>query len=288
MVGFAVGARSPQQEDISGRPRSPHEAVLSQILQALLNAEQVDKNAISHALNSLHHRRGQPQQLVLHRPHLAVQAVVGKQFDIAALAGGYRAEEVLLLFSTVNSTTPSSLRSCLMITPRDRGGLGMPYEAAAGSSTTPSYSMAYQQTPTRANIEFLKSSKGCGGRVIRLAGASDPQLIPQQLQGRMDLATWAQFMGQVQHLADIHPYLASPDARQCCNWITCGIIGATIGICAVNPDSGDYGAWLNETNHMIAQWQPTFQKMGLALSLQHIHSTYHIQIDVMGAAPGYA
>ena len=47
-------------------------------------------------------------------------------------------------------------------------------------------SMAYQQTPTRANIEFLKSSKGCGGRVIRLAGASDPQLIPQQLQGRMD------------------------------------------------------------------------------------------------------
>ena len=101
--------------------------------------------------------------------------------------------------------------------------------------------MAYQQTPTRANIEFLKSSKGCGGRVIRLAGASSPQLIPQQLQGRMDpvglalgkapraqsscstvhlhalsrqvqewlpppvQATWAQFMGQVQHLADIHP-----------------------------------------------------------------------------------
>ena len=30
-------------------------------------------------------------------------------------------------------------------------------------------------------------------------------------------------------------------------------VGATIGICAVNPDSGDYGAWLNETNHMIAQ-----------------------------------
>ena len=29
--------------------------------------------------------------------------------------------------------------------------------------------------------------------------------------------------------------------------------GAVIGICAVNPDSGDYGAWLNETNHMIAQ-----------------------------------
>ena len=97
-------------------------------------------------------------------------------------------------------------------------------------------------------------------------------------------------------------YLASPDAKQCCNWITCGIIGeqhlgpdrvgrklqdllalgdcaaaarhdtwqphiatspvntcvlfavgAVIGICAVNPDSGDYGAWLNETNQMIAQ-----------------------------------
>ena len=31
----------PLQEDISSRPRSPHEAMLSQILQALLNAEQV-------------------------------------------------------------------------------------------------------------------------------------------------------------------------------------------------------------------------------------------------------
>ena len=122
-------------------------------------------------------------------------------------------------------------------------------------------------------------------------------------------------------------YLASPDARQCCNWITCGIIGEqqlgpdsvvrklqsrlALGSCAAAAWQIPAHAWhlaipASEFCQITVQaqrcppheflavvvlwlqWQPTFQKMGLALSLQHIHSTYHIQIDVMGAAPGYA
>ena len=45
--------------------------------------------------------------------------------------------------------------------------------------------MAMYQSSTTANVEFLKSSKGFSGRIIRLnynAGG-----IPQQLYGRIDM-----------------------------------------------------------------------------------------------------
>ncbi len=85
--------------------------------------------------------------------------------------------------------------------------------------------MAYQQTPTRANVELLKSSAPglCGGRMIRLNYG--PQLAPAQLQGRVDPTLWTEFMGQVQVLADRHPYLVKPGGKQYSNWIFAALVG---------------------------------------------------------------
>ncbi len=87
--------------------------------------------------------------------------------------------------------------------------------------------MAYQQTATRANVEFLKSSGGLrAGRQIRLNYG--PQLAPAQLQGRIDPALWADFMGQVQVLADRHPYMAKPGGKEYSNWILAALVGEAV------------------------------------------------------------
>ena len=84
--------------------------------------------------------------------------------------------------------------------------------------------MAYHQTPNRANIEFLKSSAGLrGGRTIRLNYG--PQLPPPQLQGRIDPALWADFMTQVEVVANKHPYLVKPGGKQYSNWLLGAVVG---------------------------------------------------------------
>lgn len=85
--------------------------------------------------------------------------------------------------------------------------------------------MAYHQTPTRANIEFLKSSAPglFGGRMVKLNYG--PEMPPPQLQGRLDPHLWAEFMGQVRAVADRHPYLAKPGSKDYSNWILAGLMG---------------------------------------------------------------
>ena len=85
--------------------------------------------------------------------------------------------------------------------------------------------MAYHQTPTRANIEFLKSSAPgvFGGRMIKLNYG--PEMPPPQVQGRLDPRLWAEFMGQVRAVADKHPYLAKPGGKDYSNWILAGLMG---------------------------------------------------------------
>ena len=85
--------------------------------------------------------------------------------------------------------------------------------------------MAYHQTPTRANIEFLKSSAPglCAGRMIKLNYG--PELPPPQVQGRLEPALWADFMGQVRAVADRHPYLVKPGGKQYTNWLVAGLVG---------------------------------------------------------------
>lgn len=85
--------------------------------------------------------------------------------------------------------------------------------------------MAYHQTPTRANIEFLKSSAPglFGGRAIKLNYG--PEMVPPQVQGRLDPRLWAEFMGQVRAVADRHPYLGKPGSKEYSNWILAGLMG---------------------------------------------------------------
>ena len=42
-----------------------------------------------------------------------------------------------------------------------------------------------------------------------------------------------------------------------------------MGFCAVNPDSGDYGAWLTSVHAMLGKWLQPFQQADCSLSLQH-------------------
>ena len=88
--------------------------------------------------------------------------------------------------------------------------------------------MAYQQTPTRANIEFLKSSAPglFGGRAIRLNYS--PQVVPAQLQGRLNPGLWAEFMTQVQVLADRHPYLVKPSGKHYSSWAVGAVVGRPV------------------------------------------------------------
>ena len=45
--------------------------------------------------------------------------------------------------------------------------------------------------------------------------------------------------------------------------------GAVIGLFCFSPDAGSYPQWEAEVNNMLQQYQPTFNKSGLTLSLQH-------------------
>ncbi|KAG1668326.1 hypothetical protein FOA52_011223 [Chlamydomonas sp. UWO 241] len=58
-----------------------------------------------------------------------------------------------------------------------------------------------------------------------------------------------------------------------------------IGFGCFQADSGDYGAWLHKLNRVIARWQPSFQAGGCALSLQSVHGSHWVQVDVVGPPP---
>lgn len=145
--------------------------------------------------------------------------------------------------------------------------------------------MAYQQTATRANIEFLKSSAPgiCGGRAIKLNYG--PQQAPTQLQGRVAPALWADFMSQVHALADRHPYLVKPGGKQYSNWLLAAVVGAVVGLFCFSPDAGSYPQWEAEVNTVLQRYQPVFNQNGITLSMQHSRESW-IQIDVGAVAQG--
>ena len=72
-------AAVPLQEDIGGRPGCPHEAVLSQVLQALLNAEQVrpallrERHEVVAAVRALQLVLGVPQVVCGHHGSIHLQ-----------------------------------------------------------------------------------------------------------------------------------------------------------------------------------------------------------------------
>lgn len=46
--------------------------------------------------------------------------------------------------------------------------------------------------------------------------------------------------------AQQHPYVVKPSAGRVGSWVACGALGGIIGCCAINPDGGDYGVWLQQ------------------------------------------
>lgn len=142
---------------------------------------------------------------------------------------------------------------------------------------------AYYETPTRANVEFLKSAGGKAGRTIRLN--HNPNAVPPQLQGRVDPVRgtqpphtnplinttgsqelWASFMADVEAVANRHPYVVKPGAGRVAGWGGCMAVGAVLGFCCINPDGGDYGVWVPEVQQVLDRWRPTFQQRGCTLT----------------------
>ena len=49
----------------------------------------------------------------------------------------------------------------------------------------------------------------------------------------------------------------------------CLTAGAVIGLFCFSPDAGSYPAWEAEVNAVLQHYQPTFNKQGMTLSMQH-------------------
>jgi hypothetical protein len=142
--------------------------------------------------------------------------------------------------------------------------------------------MAMYQSQNRVCIEFLKSSKGFSGRIIKLNYG--PNALPPQLVGRMDMNMWSAFMQECATLAERHPYVIKPKASQVGSWALCFSIAAVIGCASINPDGGSYPQWEAEASQMLERWRGSFGHYGLALSLQRTREHW-IQIDIVGPPP---
>ncbi|KAK2078013.1 hypothetical protein QBZ16_003881 [Prototheca wickerhamii] len=110
--------------------------------------------------------------------------------------------------------------------------------------------MAWQETPTRVVVEFLRSNQGTK-RVIALKHT--PQAVPPQLQGRVDPNLWGSFMSEVQQLAASHPYTQRPTAGQMGRWGACFCVGAVLGVFCADPDAGDYAAWESQAHQLVSR-----------------------------------
>lgn len=139
------------------------------------------------------------------------------------------------------------------------------------------------QNAMRVNVEFLKSSKGFGTRIIKLNYG--PQAVPPQLYGRIDPNMWAAFINECSGLAQHHPYVVKPSGKQVGSWALCFSIAAVIGCAAINPDGGDYMQWTAAVAQMLDRWRPAFRQAGIELSLQQTRE-YWIQLDVVGPPQG--
>lgn len=136
----------------------------------------------------------------------------------------------------------------------------------------------WADTPTRVVIEFKKSTGK--GMTRRIELSKSPYELPAQLMGRVTPEVWAGFMTDVQQLADNHPYLQRPSANTCLNNAGALLFFLTIGFGCFQADGGDYGPWFVSVETILARNRPYFAHGGMALSLQQVHGSYWIQVDV--------
>ncbi len=88
-------------------------------------------------------------------------------------------------------------------------------------------------------------------------------------------------MTDVEALANRHPYVIKPGAKQAAGWAGCIAVGAVLGFCCINPDGGDYGVWVPDVQQMLDRWRPTFQQRGCALSFVHQRYGFCVVVRVI-------
>eukprot|EP00877_Chromochloris_zofingiensis_P007615 jgi/Chrzof1/3106/Cz12g12070.t1 len=135
----------------------------------------------------------------------------------------------------------------------------------------------WTETATKVVVEFIRSNRGAQ-RVINLK--HNAAVVPPQLQERISTSDWQCFMGDIQQLADIHPYVVQPSAGRIGGWVGSAIVGAIVGLFCFNPDGGDLNVWLPQVEQCIARHQPSFAAGGAHLSLQRAQMSYWVQIDI--------
>lgn len=80
----------------------------------------------------------------------------------------------------------------------------------------------WTETATKVVVEFIRSNRGAQ-RVINLK--HNAAVVPPQLQERISTSDWQCFMGDIQQLADIHPYVVQPSAGRIGGWVGSAIVG---------------------------------------------------------------
>jgi len=86
-------------------------------------------------------------------------------------------------------------------------------------------------------------------------------------------------MNDVDTLARSHPYVQRPEAKHYAKWAGCFALGSVVGVCCVDPDAGDYGAWEQEVARVIQKNRKIFDEAGCMISIQHGRD-YWLQIDI--------
>jgi hypothetical protein len=139
----------------------------------------------------------------------------------------------------------------------------------------------WQETPDKVVVEFKRSGRG-RHRVIELSHA--PGSMPPQLAQRgVPSAVWDALAADAGALAASHPYTAKPQAGDVARWACCFALLSVIGFGLVEPDAGDWGAWLSQAEAVVARHAPTFAPYGVALSLARAQGSYWIQADCLPA-----
>lgn len=139
----------------------------------------------------------------------------------------------------------------------------------------------WSETDAKVVVEFKRSNVGAG-RVIELSHASG--VLPPQLSARgVPLSVWNALMDDINALAATHPYTAKPGGKQVAGWAGCFCLLSVIGFGVVNPDAGDWSAWLARAEDCVARHAPAFAPYGVALSLARAQGSYWLQLDCQTA-----
>ena len=86
-------------------------------------------------------------------------------------------------------------------------------------------------------------------------------------------------MRDVDTLAQNHPYVARPGAKDVAQWGLCALLGSVIGVCCMNPDAGSYQDWCESASLVIQRYQGQFNEGGCAVSL-HKGLNYYLRVDI--------